>query len=267
MPVQNNDIVRIFNKTADLLELNNENPFRVRAYRTAARTVGGLSQPIIEKINHDEDLSRLSGIGKDLAGKIKQIAKTGSFPQLKKLESSLPAELTSIMDISGLGAKRVRTMYDKLGIENKKDLEKAAQNKKIRKLAGFGKKTEQSILEGIKRSRNQHERLPFSIAEQYTGAIIEFLKKDKSIYQIELAGSNRRKKETVKDADILVTSKKKSSIMDTFTRYEDVGTVLSKGSTRSSIRLRSGFQIDLRAVPRKSYGAALFYFTGSKSHN
>lgn len=267
MPVHNSDVAELFNETADLLEVKGANPFQIRAYRNAAMTVKNLSGNVGDMIKQGKDLTEYPGIGKDLAGKIKQIVETGNFDKLKDLRKEVPQELSRLMKISGLGGKRVKKIYEELDISTVDDLEQAAQKKKIRSLEGFGEKTEQSILEGIERIKQTKGRTPLNIAEEIINPLIEYLKKDKKVKDIEVAGSNRRRKETVGDVDILVTVKKGSEVMDRFVEYEDVQKVISKGETRSSVLLRSDFQVDLRVVPRVSYGAALIYFTGSKNHN
>lgn len=266
MPVHNNDIAETLEKMANLLEIKGENQYRIRAYRGAAQTIRNLSGSVSD-MGDDEDLSDLPNIGKDLAGKIRKIVRTGTFPDLKKLEKQVPPGLNRIMDISGLGGKKVKKIYDELKIKSIDDLKKAAENGKIREISGFGEKTEESIKEGIETIESTGERVKLPVAEEITRDLVEYLKKDKKIKKIDVAGSNRRKKETVGDADILVTCKKGSGVMKRFVEYEDVEKVLAEGETRSSVKLRSGFQVDLRVLPQVSYGAALVYFTGSKAHN
>ncbi|MFP4082150.1 MAG: DNA polymerase/3'-5' exonuclease PolX [Candidatus Aminicenantes bacterium] len=270
MPVHNNDVAEIFNKVADFLDIKGENPFRIRAYRNAARTIGGLSKNVADLVDQGRDLSEIPGIGKDLAGKIEKIVKTGTLPLLEDLEKKMPPELSALMKIQGLGPKKVKALYKDLGISTAEELKKAAEQKKIRKLPGFGEKTEQSIVEEIQRmeeTREVKERIKLSVAEQIANPFLDHLKKVKGVKDMVVAGSYRRRKETVGDLDFLATCKKGSRVMDRFVEYEDVEKVLSKGSTKSSVVLRSGLQVDLRVFPEVSYGAALHYFTGSKEHN
>jgi DNA polymerase (family 10) len=270
MPVHNSDVAEIFNKLADLLDIKGENPFRIRAYRNAARTIGGLSKNVAGLVEKGEDLSGLPGIGKDLAGKIEQIVKTGSLPLLGKLEKDVPPELSELMKMQGMGPKKIKFLFKELGITTTKELKQAAKERKIRMLPGFGLKTEQSILEEVKKkekSKEEKERIKISVAEQIVYPLYEYLSEIKGIKDLEAAGSYRRRMETVGDLDILATCKTGSEVMDRFVDYEDVDKVLSKGNTRSSVVLRSGFQVDLRVVPAVSFGAALHYFTGSKAHN
>ncbi|MFP3870304.1 MAG: DNA polymerase/3'-5' exonuclease PolX [Syntrophobacteria bacterium] len=267
MPVHNTDVADIFSKIADLLDIEGENQFRIRAYRNAARTVSSLPQSVADMVADDEDLSRLPGIGKDLAGKIKEIVETGTLSQLEELQGRTPAELDKLMKIPGLGPKKVQELHKKLGIQNIEDLKRAATQQKIRNLPGFGKKTEDMILEGLAASEGEEERIKLMVAEQIASSLVDYLHKVKGVKDISVAGSYRRRKETVGDLDILVTCKKGGKVMDRFTEYEDVTKVVSKGETRSTVVLRSGLQVDLRVLPRPSYGAAIHYFTGSKAHN
>jgi DNA polymerase (family 10) len=267
MPIHNSDVADIFTQIADLLEIQGSNVFRVRAYRNAARTVGGLSQSVEDLVMRNEDLTRLPGIGKDLAEKIGEIVTTGKLSLLEQLKGELPPGLSDLMKISGLGPKRVQILHDKLGVGDLTSLKKAAAEKKIRKLPGFGEKTEQTIIEELDRVRGEEKRLRISVAEEIADSLVEYLKKSRGIKDITVAGSYRRRKETVGDLDILTTSEKGSDIMDRFVKYGDVEKALSKGETRSSVLLRTGVHVDLRVVPDVSYGAAMHYFTGSKAHN
>jgi DNA polymerase (family 10) len=268
MPVQNSDVADIFNKVADLLDIEGANQFRVRAYRNAARAVSSLPQNVSDMIESEKDLTELPGIGKDLAGKIKEIVETGSLAQLEELEGKTPSELSKLMKVAGLGPKRVKALNENLGVTNLKELKEAAQKGKVRELEGFGKKTEQAILEELEEVEGKgEERIKLMEAEQRAGALVDYLQETKGVKEITVAGSYRRRKETVGDLDILVTCKKGSQVMDRFVKYEDVKKVVSKGTTRSTIVLRSGLHVDLRVLPQVSYGAALHYFTGSKAHN
>ncbi|MFP4087116.1 MAG: DNA polymerase/3'-5' exonuclease PolX [Desulfobacteraceae bacterium] len=267
MPVQNADVSEIFNKLADLLDIQGANPFRVRAYRNAARTVTSLPRNVADMIQENKDLSELAGIGKDLAGKIQEIVQTGTLSQLEEVEKETPSELNQLMNVGGLGPKRVKVLYQELRVRNLKELKAAAESQKIRNLEGFGEKTEQQILEELQQMDGSQVRIKLLEAEQRAEPLVDYLKKTKGLKKITVAGSFRRKKETVGDLDILVTCKKGSKVMARFVRYEDIRKVVSQGTTRSTVILRSGLQVDLRVLPQVSYGAALHYFTGSRSHN
>jgi DNA polymerase (family 10) len=267
LPVHNADIAKIFEQIADLLEIEDANPFRVRAYRNAARTVSSLAREVAEMVAENEDLTSLSGIGKDLAGKIKVIVETGKLPFFDELQKRIPGELTKLLDVEGLGPKRVAILHKELGITRLAELQQAVAAGKIRELSGFGRKSEQKILADLNRGKEGKGRMFLAEAEQVAEPYREYLQKVSGVKQVIVAGSYRRRKETVGDLDILVTCKKNSSVMDRFVGYEEVSRIISRGDTRSTVVLRSGLHVDLRVVPEASYGAALHYFTGSKAHN
>jgi len=268
VPIHNSDIEEILDTVANLLEIKGENPFRVRAYRNAARTVQGLSQSVAAMVHEGQDLSELPGVGKDLAGKIAEIVATGTLSLLTELQGELPAGLTDLMKVPGLGPKRVAVLYKELGVTTLDDLAQAAEQGRIHGIEGFGQKTEQSILEETAKVRQrQSKRISLVVAEQVAGPLVEYLKQTPGVNDIVVAGSYRRQKETVADLDILATGGRNSKVMERFVGYEDVRQLVSQGQTRSTVILRSGVQVDLRVVPQASYGAALMYFTGSKEHN
>ncbi len=267
MPVQNAEIADIFSEVADLLDIEGENQFRVRAYRTAARTLSELPQNLSDMVEQDDDLSRLHGIGKDLAGKIKTIVQTGSLPQLEELRAKHGGELSTMMNVAGLGPKRVKQIHESLKVNTLSDLKDAAEQEKIRDLPGMGEKTEKSILEGLARIAGTSDRVKLSIARQFVESLTRKLEDTKGVKTVTVAGSYRRRKETVGDLDVLVTCEKNEPVMEAFTKGRDIQKVVSKGDTRSTILLRKGLQVDLRVVPESGYGSALHYFTGSKAHN
>jgi DNA polymerase (family 10) len=267
LPVHNSDIADTFNEIADLLEIQGANLFRVRAYRNAARTVGELSQSVADMVKNNEDLSKLAGVGKDLAGKMAEIVQTGTLSLLGELKKETPEELSGLMKIQGLGPRKVKALHEALGISSMDDLKKAALNREIREIPGFGEKTEKSILEEIEQMKGVEQRIKLVVAEQIAEPLVDYLRKAEGVKEIAVAGSYRRRKETVGDLDILATAADNSNVMDRFVHYEDVSKVISEGTTRSTVQLRSGLHVDLRVVPQVSYGAALHYFTGSKAHN
>lgn len=267
MPIHNIEIAAKFNKLANLLEIEGANPFRVRAYRNAARVISSLSKNVTDLIAEKNDLTELPGIGDDLAEKIQTIVKTGDLPLLKQIEARTPAALNELMRIEGLGPKRIQILYKKLKIKSIKDLKSALEKGRVRKLAGFGSKTEQKILEGIQHLREYGQRTLLAEAFTIAEALMQYLKKIPGVKQVECAGSFRRRKETIGDLDILAVAKEGKKVIDRFIHYDEVAEVLSQGTTRSTVHLHSGIQVDLRVVPEKSYGAALLYFTGSKEHN
>ena len=267
MPVHNADIARVFEEIADLLEIQEANPFRVRAYRNAARTVGDLRLDVAATIKAGKALPKLPGIGEDLANKIREIVETGTCGLLERLKKELPSAITELLRIPGLGPKRVKTLYHDLDVHTLPQLYKAAQEGRIRALAGFGEKTEQNLLEAAETHLTKAKRFKLALAAQYAHPLAEHLRGAKGVGQVVIAGSFRRMKETVGDIDILVTAKSGAPVMERFTSYPEVKAVLASGATRSSVLLASGIQVDVRVVPEDSFGAALHYFTGSKAHN
>ncbi|MDH5501708.1 MAG: DNA polymerase/3'-5' exonuclease PolX [Gammaproteobacteria bacterium] len=267
MPVHNDAIADMFDRLADLLELEDANPFRVRAYRNAAGTIRGHARPMADLIDAGEDLSKLPDIGDDLAEKIATIVANGKLPLLLEVESRTPAALSDMMKIRGLGPKRVKALYRKLEIRSMDDLRRAARSGKIRELEGFGEKTEQLIRERVERYVNEERRFKLVAAEHIATPLVDHLQQARGVGDVIVAGSLRRRQETIGDLDILVTAGRNSNVMDRFVEYDEVMEVMSKGKTRASVRLRSGMTVDLRVVPKTSYGAALVYFTGSKAHN
>ncbi len=267
MPVQNSDVRDIFNKMADLLDIEGANPFRVRAYRNAARTVSGLTRNVSDMIIENEDLTTLAGIGKDLAEKIREIVETGTLSQMEAVEKRIPSGLNKLLKLETLGPKRVKILNSKLGITNLQELKVAAEQGKIRELEGFGTKTEKSILESLQHVKDKEKRIKLLEAQQQAEPLIAYLKQTGEIKNIIVAGSFRRRKETVGDLDILVTCKNGPAVMKRFAAYEDIRNVVTRGKSRSTVVLRSGLQVDLYVLAQVYYGAALHYFTGSKSHN
>ncbi len=270
MPVHNVEIAEIFNRYADLLEVQGANQYRVRAYRNAARTIANLPQSVSDMVKQGKDLDEIPGIGKDLAGKVAEIVRTGKLPALEELAREFPAGLVQIMKVAGLGPKKAGALYQELGITGLPELKKAAEGQKIRQLSGFGARTEEAILAELARKvkeGGEKERLKLSVVEELARPLLDYLRKVKGVKEVEAAGSYRRGLETVGDLDILVIHEEGSNVMERFADYEDVEQVVARGKTRSTVILRFGLQVDLRAVPEESYGAALHYFTGSKAHN
>lgn len=269
MQVQNSEIANIFKKVAELLEIKGDNPFRIRAYRNAAETLNNLPEKASDLVEEQQDLSELPDIGEDLAQKITEIVETGHLSLLDELEKKIPPIMRDLLHIKGIGPKRVHTIFTSLDILNLSDLKKAIESGKIRELDGFGEKTASLLLKGIEEQKIQskNSRLMLAKVEPIAQDLLTYLKKAKGIDQLTIAGSYRRKKETVGDLDILITAKDSKAIIDYFVKYSEIEEVISHGTTRSTVILRTGLQVDLRAVANESYGAALLYFTGSKPHN
>lgn len=267
MPVHNADIAAIFSEIADLLEIEQANPFRVRAYRNAARIVGELGREARSMIERGEDLTALPGIGDDLATKMREIVETGGCRALEKLRRELPPAITELLHVPGLGPKRVRTLWHELDIQTPEQLARAARDGRIRQLPGFGEKTEANILQAVEAHLGKSRRIKLATAAQYAGSLVAWLRGARGVGRVEVAGSFRRCRETVGDLDILVVAKADSDVMARFAGYDEVAEILSQGTTRASVVLKSGLQVDLRVVEAAACGAALMYFTGSKAHN
>ncbi len=263
MPVQNAEIAAMFDQAAELLEIGGENQFRVRAYRRAAREIEGLPKAVASLLKSGRDLSELPGIGKDLAGKIADIVKTGHFGLLDTLKKKLPGELGDMAALPGLGPKRIKLLYDKLKVRTLNDLRRAIKTGRLRELRGFGPLIEEKLLGALEKPQPA-KRFKLSVAEAEAEALVGFLRDSG---RVVVAGSYRRRRDTVGDLDVLVTAKNGAAVGNRLVEYENVAQVVAHGPTRTTVMLRSGLQVDVRAVPEESYGAALLYFTGSKAHN
>ncbi|HEY3968348.1 MAG TPA: DNA polymerase/3'-5' exonuclease PolX [Planctomycetaceae bacterium] len=266
--MQNSDVVRMFEELADLLEIQSANPFRVRAYRSAARTIGDLPESLADILaDKQRSLEDIAGIGHDLAEKIKTIAATGSLPQLEELRGQVPRGVVDMLRIQGLGPKKAAALFKELSITSLDMLKAAAESGEVAKLKGFGEKTAKSILEGLAHIEQAGVRMYFAEAQPLAEAILTDLRKLPTVTQAEAAGSYRRRRETVGDLDLLVTSHDAAASMDLVAGHPLVEKVLARGETKQRVRLSAGIEMDVRVVPDESYGAALQYFTGSKDHN
>jgi DNA polymerase (family 10) len=267
MTVHNANIAEIFDRLADLLEIEGANPFRIRAYRNAARTVEDLPRSAAEMVGNGEDLTELPGIGDDLAGKIAELVATGHLKALEEVEARTPSTLAMLTAIPGLGPKRVHALHEVLGINTIDDLARAAEAHKIRELPRFSAKLEARIAEEVGRYVQSERRFKIATAEDFAKTLCAYLRRAPHIRQVEVAGSYRRCKDTVGDLDILVSCEAGPAAIRHFIDYDEIGKIVSQGTTRSTVILKAGIQVDLRVVPEESYGAALHYFTGSKAHN
>jgi len=268
--MQNPEIARALGEVADLLEISAGNPFKVRAYRNAARTVADHPDPIAELVAGGEfDLTDLSGIGAGIAREITALVQTGTLPQREQLVATVPPGLLDLLRIPGLGPKRVKLFHDELKVNSIADLKDALEKGKLTKLGGVGPKLLEKIREGVAGAGDGAKRMVLHEAEQYARAIVEYLKAGGGIDEIDVAGSFRRRKETIGDLDIVVTCApaKAPAVIARFGKFGEVAQVASQGETRSTVRLSSGLQVDLRVVEPSSFGAAMQYFTGSQVHN
>ncbi len=267
MPVINAEIAGQLDKVADLLDIEGANPFRVRAYRRAARTVGELPRNVADMLAEGEDLDELPGIGKDLVDKIATIARGEHLPLLDELAREVPAGITALLTLPGLGPKRVHQLHETLGIDSIDQLAAAADAGKLHGVPGFGPGIKAKLLRAIAAGAGQAQRTRLATAEQIVVPLLHHLRQAKGVQQVEVAGSYRRRRETVGDLDIVVAAEPSGPVMQRFIGYEDVAEVVEQGPTRCTVRLRNGLPVDLRVVPAESFGAALCYFTGSKAHN
>lgn len=264
----NSRIAETFEQVADLLEFQGSNPFRIRAYRNSARTIRDLPE-LISTILADKNrkLTEIDGIGKDLAQKCEQLVQEGALEQLQELREQIPSTVLDLLRIPDLGPKKAKVLYADLGITTLEQLRVACEEGQVRQLKGFASKTEQSILHGIEIAEQANQRIKWVKADEIAQRLVEHLRACASIQRLELAGSYRRGTETVGDLDVLVVSDKSDEVMDRFGDAPDIAQVIARGETKMSIRLTTGLSVDLRVVPKESFGAALQYFTGSKSHN
>ncbi|RQS76733.1 DNA polymerase/3'-5' exonuclease PolX [Burkholderia sp. Bp8963] len=268
MSIHNAECAAVFAEIADLLEIQGANPFRVRAYRNAARTIADYGRDIPTMVANGDDLGRIPSIGVDLASKLREIAATGTCELQQTLRRALPPAVVELLDVQGLGAKRVKALHDGLHVDTLEQLKAAAKSGRVRELPGFGAKTEAHLLEAIdERLHHAPQRFLLPFAEQSLKPLLDRLRAVAGVGDVVPAGSFRRRRETVGDLDVLVTARDPVAVADAFVGYGEVERVLANGATRSSVVLRSGLQVDLRVVEADAFGAALVYFTGSKSHN
>jgi len=266
--MKNKELAKIFYEIANYLEMDQVD-FKPYAYQKAADALAGLERDVQDVYRQGglKELEKIPGVGKSIAEKIEEYLKTGKIQYYEQFKKRLPLDLEGMTAIEGMGPKRAKLLYQKLGIRNVKDLEKAAKSHKIASLEGFGEKTEKNILEGIAFLKRSKGRFLLGEILPKVKDILEKLKSLKEVEQISEAGSVRRKKETIGDVDILITAKNPKKVMDFFVKLPGITKVWGKGATKSSIKLEEGLDVDLRVVGKKSFGSALQYFTGSKEHN
>lgn len=265
--MKNEFIAAQFELLADLLEIQGANPFRIRAYRNAARTISSTADSLSDMIKEKQDVTQFAGIGKDLAKQIAEIVTVGQHSALEELRKDIPGGVLDMLRIPGVGPKKVSVFFNELGLKSLADLKAACEAGRLSKLKGFGKKTEESILANIDLATEQAQRVGIDVARAVSEAIVEDLKLLPEVKQVAVAGSCRRRRESCGDLDVLATCSDPGPPMDRLAAHPLVETVLQRGDTKQRVRLKSGLELDLRVVPEESFGAAMQYFTGSKEHN
>ncbi|MCX6719692.1 MAG: helix-hairpin-helix domain-containing protein, partial [Candidatus Staskawiczbacteria bacterium] len=266
--MNNQELVKIFNDMARFLQAEGV-AFKPYAYERAALSLESLQKDVSEiyREGGTKALLEIPGVGKAIAEHIEEYLKTGKVKPYEELKKKLPLKLDELVRVEGMGVRKAKILYQKLGVKNLKDLEKVAKAGKVAPLFGFGEKTEKNILQGLEFLKRDKGRFPIWQILPTARNVIEKLKNLKEVDEISLAGSARRRKETIGDVDILVVSKTPAKVMDFFTKLEGVEKVWAKGGTKASVRMKEGFDMDLRVLPKESYGSALQYFTGNKDHN
>jgi DNA polymerase (family 10) len=265
--LNNAEIAQVLEEVADVLEIQNENTFRVRAYRNAARTIEVQTAPLSRLVEEGSPLTDLPGIGKEMANHIKEMVETGTLGFRDRLLAEIPRSLIELVRLPGVGPKKARKLWDEIKICSVEELEEAAKAGRIASVAGFGAKTQEKILAGIQEWRQHTSRMLLIEAERFVEPLVGYLRATPEVERLEVAGSYRRRRETVGDIDLLAIATVPGPVMEAFLHYPQVAKVLAAGDTKSSVNLGSGLQVDLRVVPPDCYGAALVYFTGSKEHN
>jgi DNA polymerase (family 10) len=264
----NAEIARVLNEIAAFLEMEGVQ-FKPRAYEKAAHAVESLEEPLAEVFERGgiKAVEKIPGVGKSIAEKIAALVQKGKLPYYEELKRKTPVDVSALTSIEGVGPKMIKVLYEELGVRSIDDLEKAAKAGRIRALPHFGEKSEQKILKGIGFRRQSSGRFTLGSALPILAEIETFLSAMKGVQRVAIAGSTRRRKETIGDGDLLVVAKNPAAVMDAFVGMKNVVHVHGKGGTKSSVKLANGMDVDLRIVPARSWGAALCYFTGSKDHN
>lgn len=265
--MENIEIAHVLNDYAALLDIQGENRFRVLSYRKAAQTLEGLSRPVEQLLQEKEDLTELPGIGERMVEHIQEVVETGTLAALEKIQKQAPRSLAELTELANVGPKKAKQLYDQLNVASLSELQAALDAGQLEKLPGFGAKSIQKIRQALKEVQARGRRFKLIDADQLLQPLLDHMRKAPGIDQLEVAGSFRRRKETVGDVDLLATCDEPHPVMQHFQSYPQIKRVESAGTTRGTVILRSGLQVDFRIVPRRSYGAALHYFTGSKAHS
>lgn len=266
--MENLEVAQVLEEVADLLEIQGSNPFRIRAYRNAVRTIQSLTRPVEAMVAGGEDLTELPGIGTDMANHVRELVEWGELSLLKEMSREIPRSLTDLIRLNGVGPKKAKKLWESLGVTSVDELEAVIPTGRVEALEGFGKKSVEKIARSIDDFRKHQGRFLLSDADVLVAPLVQHLKETPGVERVEVAGSYRRRKDTVGDIDLLVLcGENRAEVMARFTGYAGAVRVESAGETRGRLLLRSGLPVDIRILPRRSYGAALHYFSGSKEHN
>lgn len=268
--MSNAELARLLELFADLQEIAGENRFRVRAYRNAAHNLLELPEQVENLLGADADLTTIPGVGKEIAEKLAAMVSTGELPQLTEMAQQYPLGLAEVMRVKGMGPKLTRAAFEELGIDSVDALERAADDGRLGTLPGFGEKRQASVKRNIAVYRRNIARALLGEIDPVALPLLARLREVEGVGRAEVAGSYRRRVETVGDIDLLITTASEqaaAAVTEAFTTYPEVEEVLSSGATRSSVRLKNGIEVDLRVMEEEAFGAALLYFTGSKAHN
>ena len=266
--MQNLDVARTLDTLADLLEIKGENPFRIRAYRNAVNTVNSLSRPLTAMVAAGEDLTELPGIGERVAEHIEELLETGTITRLEELSAEVPKTLIDLTRLEGVGPKKAKRLFEELGVRSVEDLEAQLASGAVQKLSGFGARSAEKIARAIEAHRQHTGRFQIDETENLVAGVLEHMRAAEGVARIDVAGSMRRRKDTIGDVDLLAQYEDDGTrVVEHFVAYSGAARVEGSGPTKGSIVLHSGLQVDLRVIPARSFGAALQYFTGSKGHN
>ncbi|MDO8622330.1 MAG: helix-hairpin-helix domain-containing protein, partial [bacterium] len=265
----NTDIARIFQSIAEILAIQGENPFRIRAYERAAVTIEGLPQDLADvyRANGVKGLREIPGIGEDLAAKIAELTDTGGLKFYEDLKRKVPKGLLEVMEVEGMGPKRTKFVWEEFDVRSLRDLEKLCRSSKLTKVRGWGAQSVTNILQAIDMLRKFGERMPIGKALPLAESLVRTLERSRLCDRVEIAGSIRRRKETIGDIDLLVTSEHPKRVMDLFCASPVIDRTIARGPTKANVLLKAGIEADLRVLHPDVFGAALYYFTGSKTHN
>lgn len=266
--MENLDVARTLGEVADLLEIRGSNPFRIRAYRNAVRTVESLTRPLTRMVDEGEDLTELQGVGKQVDAHIRELLQTGQLTVLDEITEEIPRTLTQLVRLDGVGPKKAKKLWEELGVESVEGLEAEIERGTVEELSGFGAKSVEKMLGSIEDYRQHRDRFLRAEAEDLIRGLLEYMGDAPHVDRLEVAGSYRRRKETVGDIDLLARADEGGAeVVEYFTSFPSAVRVEAAGETKGNIVLPSGLSVDLRVIPGTSYGAAMHYFTGSREHN